>query len=100
MMARALSFGQSRRRRHGGLVSEYELTYTVADDFTLAGRTFRRGEELPGNDREVSVLLRVETVLGRQLLFVRTGASNGLHSAAEQPKPSPGGDRPRRDADA
>ena len=52
-------------------MSEYELTYTVADDFTLAGRTFRRGEELPGNDREASVLLRVETVLGRQLLFVR-----------------------------
>ena len=47
MMARALSFGQSRRRRHGGLVSEYELTYTVADDFTLAGRTSRRGEDYP-----------------------------------------------------
>jgi hypothetical protein len=52
-------------------VIEYAVTYRVAEDFTLGGRTFRRGEELPGDDPDVSLLLRVETVTGRQLLLVR-----------------------------
>ena len=65
----------------------------------MAPRTLVRAVEAqaPRRTRE-----RVRTHLhgrgrlhGRQLLFVRTGASNGLHSAAEQPKPSPGGDRPK-----
>jgi hypothetical protein len=52
----------------GGSVNEYVTTYRVAGTFELGGRTFRRGEELPGNDPDVSLLLRCETLLGRQLL--------------------------------
>jgi hypothetical protein len=48
-------------------MSDYVVTYRVADDFTLGGRTFRRGEELPADDPNVQLALRVETVLGRQL---------------------------------
>jgi hypothetical protein len=52
-------------------VSDYLVTYSVARDFAHAGRTFHRGDVLAGDDPDVGILLRCETLLGRQLLFVR-----------------------------
>jgi hypothetical protein len=46
--------------------------YRVVADFTLAGRTFKRGYVLAGDDPDVSLLLRVQTLLRRSLLLVRT----------------------------
>jgi hypothetical protein len=52
-------------------VNDYLVTYSVARDFTHAGRTFHRGDVLAEGDPDVGILLRCETLLGRQLLFVR-----------------------------
>jgi hypothetical protein len=53
-------------------VIDYVVTYRVAKDFNAAGRAFRRGEILRRDDPAVSLLPRVETLLDKQLLLVRT----------------------------
>jgi hypothetical protein len=52
-------------------VSEFVTTYRIADDFQMAGRTFKRGQILAGDDPDVNMLLRLATLIGRQMLFVR-----------------------------
>ena len=74
-------------------MTESVVTYRVAADFTLAGRTFRRGDVLPGDDPAVSLLLRIETLLGKQLLLVRTQLADrpALSSNARETAPAEAG---------
>jgi hypothetical protein len=65
---------------------EWHTTYRVARDFRIAERTFARGQILRDDDPDLNLLRRVEMVLSRPLLFIRTrsGERQSLSAGARE----------------
>ena len=74
-------------------MNEWTTTYRVARSFEAGGRTFRGGEILRSDDPDVGLLLRVETLLGKQPLLVRTQLADrpALSSNARETAPAEAG---------